>query len=98
MNLILLGPPGCGKGTQARCWRRSGNGQAAVDRRHAARRRRVGQRESVHARAKAVMEAGELVSDEIVIGIIAERIDQPDSRKTGSSSMAFPAPCPGRGA
>lgn len=76
MNLILLGPPGAGKGTQAH---------------EIARRRNLPQlstgemlRAAAKAgtdfgwRAKALMEKGELVSDDIVIKIIAERIDEPD--------------------
>ena len=64
MNIILLGPPGAGKGTQAsRLVEQRAHGPA-LDRRHAARRGRAGT--AVGLKAKAVMEAGELVSDEIV--------------------------------
>ena len=47
--------------------------------------------------AKAVMDAGELVSDEIVVGIVAERIDAARLRATASSSTAFRAPSRRRG-
>ncbi|GGB14728.1 adenylate kinase [Allosediminivita pacifica] len=74
--LILLGPPGAGKGTQARMLEeRFGLVQLSTgDLLRAA----VAEGTEAGKRAKAVMDAGELVSDEIVIAILRDRLDQPD--------------------
>jgi adenylate kinase len=79
MRLIFLGPPGAGKGTQAaRIVAKHGIPQLSTgDMLRAA----VAAQTPVGVKAKAVMDAGGLVSDEIVIGIVADRIEEPDCKK-----------------
>jgi adenylate kinase len=79
MRIILLGPPGAGKGTQAvRLVERLGIPQLSTgDMLRAA----VAAGTPVGLKAKAVMDRGELVSDEIVVGIIADRIEEADARQ-----------------
>lgn len=76
MNLILFGPPGAGKGTQA---------QFIVDRYNVVQlstgdmlRAAVAAGTELGQKAKAIMDAGELVADDLIIGIIGDRIGEPD--------------------
>jgi len=76
LNLIMLGPPGAGKGTQAERFAKT-RGIPKIS---------TGDmlREAVKAgtelglRAKAIMDRGELVSDDVIIGVVRERLGQPD--------------------
>lgn len=77
MRLVLLGPPGAGKGTQAeRLVRQHGIVQLSTgDMLRAA----VAAGTEVGKRAKTIMDRGDLVPDDVMIEIIAERIDRPDA-------------------
>ena len=79
MNIILLGPPGAGKGTQARILE-EGYGLVQLSAGDMLRSA-VASGSDIGRQAKEVMEAGQLVSDEIVIGVIDERLDAPDTKK-----------------
>ena len=87
MRLILLGPPGAGKGTQAKLLREKfqipqiSTGDIL--------RQAVRDNTELGVRAKTVMDAGQLVPDDVVIGLIKERIRQGDC-KTGFILDGFP--------
>jgi len=91
LNLIMLGPPGAGKGTQAERFARS-RGIPKIS---------TGDilREAVQAgteigrRAKAIIDRGELVSDDVMIGIVQERLDRDDAR-SGFVLDGFPRTVP----
>ena len=87
MNIVLFGPPGAGKGTQAKIlaqtygWPQLSTGDML--------RAAVKAQTELGRKVDAILTKGNLVSDEIVIGIIAERIDQPDCAK-GAVFDGFP--------
>ena len=91
MNIVLFGPPGAGKGTQAKIlterygWPQLSTGEML--------RAAVKAGTDLGKQVDALLAKGDLVSDEIVIGIIGERYDQPDCR-FGAVFDGFPRTIP----
>ena len=88
MNVILMGPPGCGKGTQAqRLQDKYGMIQLSTG---DMLREAAQEGTEVGLKAKALMDGGNLVPDDIVVGIVADRIQDDDVRENGFILDGFP--------
>jgi adenylate kinase len=91
LNLVMLGPPGAGKGTQAKTF------AAARGVPHISTgdmlREAVAAGTEIGLRAREVMEKGQLVSDEIIVGVVRERLAEPDAQ-AGFLLDGFPRTVP----
>jgi adenylate kinase len=91
VNLIIFGPPGAGKGTQAKLiqqkhgWPQLSTGDML--------RAAIAAKTELGKKVEGILAKGDLVPDEIVIGIIGERYDQPDC-KSGAIFDGFPRTIP----
>jgi adenylate kinase len=91
LNLVIFGPPGSGKGTQAKIVQEN-NGWVQLSTGDMLRAA-IAAGTELGKKCQAIMAAGELVPDEVVIGIISERCDQPDCAK-GAIFDGFPRTIP----
>jgi len=91
LNLVVFGPPGSGKGTQAkilqdkRAWPQLSTGDML--------RAAISAGTDLGKKCRSIMEKGELVPDDVVVGIIGERYDQPDC-ENGAIFDGFPRTIP----
>ncbi len=91
VNLIMIGPPGAGKGTQAeRIAHERGVPKISTG---DILREAIQEGTPLGLRAKAIVERGDLVSDDVMIGVVGERLERPDTRR-GFVLDGFPRTVP----